>query len=122
MYDGIFVLLALLFIKHWYVDFVDQTAEEVKWKGTYFDWRGVKHSVKHGVATAIIMSFFVYAIEDMIILGLIDFVIHYHIDWAKMNINKKFGYTIEMPQFWAWLGADQLAHSLTYFWLVWLIV
>ena len=122
MYDGIFVLLALLFIKHWYIDFVNQTEEEVKWKGTYFDWRGVKHSVKHGIATALIMSFFVYSIEDMIILGLIDFVIHYHIDWAKMNINKKFGYTIKMPQFWVLLGADQLAHSLTYFWLVWLIV
>lgn len=110
MYDGIFVLLALLFIKHWYVDFVDQTAEEVKWKGTYFDWRGVKHSVKHGVATAIIMSFFVYAIEDMIILGLIDFVIHYHIDWAKMQ----FKYKPDDKRFWWLLGLDQMLHYLTY--------
>jgi len=39
-----------------------------------------------------------------------------------MNINKRYGYTIEMTQFWAWLGADQLAHSLTYLFLVWALV
>jgi hypothetical protein len=57
-----------------------------------------------------------------VIIGFIDFALHYHIDWAKININKRWNYTVENPKFWAWLGADQLAHSLTYLGLVWLTV
>ena len=123
MYDPIFILLALLFVKHWYIDFVNQTNEEVQWKGTYLDWRGVKHSVKHGLATIAIL-FAVTSLNsvDVISFGILDFVLHYHIDWAKININRKKNYTIEMPQFWAWLGADQLAHSLTYLFIVWAIL
>ena len=101
MYDPIFILLALLFVKHWYIDFVNQTNEEVQWKGTYLDWRGVKHSVKHGLATIAIL-FTVTSLNsvDVISFGILDFVLHYHIDWAKININRKKNYTIEMPQFW----------------------
>jgi hypothetical protein len=61
-------------------------------------------------------------INYSIIIGIIDFVFHYHIDWAKININKRYNYTPENPKFWVWLGADQLAHSLTYLMLVWLAV
>lgn len=122
MENIMFLVLALLFVKHWYVDFVNQTMEEVQWKGTYLDWRGVKHSVKHGVATAIIFylcSDPIFEPSGAILIGLIDFILHYHIDWAKININKHNNYTVENPKFWTWLGADQLAHSLTYLLLVW---
>lgn len=121
MFNSIYVLLAVLFIKHWYIDFVNQTPEEVAGKGIYGNAYGLMHSIKHGVATTVIMLFFVHNFEAAVLVGFMDFLIHYHIDWAKMNINKRYGYTIEMPQFWAWLGADQLAHSLTYLWLVWLL-
>ena len=113
MIQIIFFILILLQIKHWYIDFVNQTSEEVAHKGIYLDWCGVKHSLKHGIATAFIFLLFA-PFETALILGILDFLIHYHVDWAKMNINKKYGYTIEQPQFWAWLGADQLAHQITY--------
>jgi len=122
MLDSIFVLLGALFVKHWYIDFVNQTNEEVAGKGTYGNAHGVMHSIKHGVATFIIFMLFTGGFEYSIILGFIDFVLHYHIDWAKMNINRRWNYTIDMPQFWAWLGADQLAHSLTYLFLVWFAI
>lgn len=122
MFDSIFVLLGLLFIKHWYIDFVNQSNEEVHGKGIYGNAHGLMHSIKHGVATFAIMFLFLADPLMAVILGVIDFATHYHIDWAKININKKFNYTIENPKFWAWLGADQLAHSLTYLMLVWLIV
>jgi hypothetical protein len=122
MFDSIFVLLGLLFIKHWYIDFVNQSMEEVTGKGIYGNAHGIMHSLKHGVATFIIMCFFLNDFPFSVIIGFIDFAIHYHIDWAKININKKYNYTAENPKFWAWLGADQLAHSLTYLWIVWMIV
>ena len=119
MYDSIFLLLALLFAKHWYVDFVNQTAEEVEWKGTFLDWRGLKHSLKHGLATGLILYFATNIGALSIVLGIFDFLVHYHIDWAKININNRKNYTPQTKEFWVWLGLDQLAHSLTYIFIVW---
>jgi len=122
MFDSIFVVLALLFVKHWYIDFVNQSMEEVVGKGIYGNAHGVMHSLKHGIGTGLIMWLFISDPLMAIMLGFIDFALHYHIDWLKININKRYNYTAENPKFWAWLGADQLAHSLTYLGLVWMIV
>lgn len=123
MFDSIFIVLAALFIKHWYVDFVVQTPKEVAEKGTYLKWGGIQHSLKHGIFTGLVVWSFVQGtVADCIFFGLLDFVAHYHIDWAKMNINKKYGYTIEQEEFWFWLGADQLAHAFTYLFLVWMMI
>lgn len=120
MYTEIFLVLALLFIKHWYIDFVDQSMDEVNSKGNYGEWLGLRHSLKHGIGTLIVFAIFDFHLYECLMLGLLDFVVHYHTDWAKININRKHNYTIETPQFWAWLGADQLVHSFTYLLLVWL--
>lgn len=122
MFDSIFAILALLFIKHWYIDFVNQSMEEVNGKGIYGNAYGIMHSLKHGVATFAVFLIVGIVWPACVLLGFIDFLIHYHIDWAKININKRWNYTVENPKFWAWLGADQLAHSLTYLFLVWMVV
>jgi len=122
MFDSIFILLGLLFVKHWYIDFVNQSMEEVQGKGIYGNAHGIMHSIKHGLGTLLIFWAFTGEFEYSVIIGLIDFALHYHIDWAKININKKFNYTTENPKFWMWLGLDQLLHSLTYLMLVWLAV
>ena len=112
----------MLFIKHWYIDFVNQSAEEVAGKGVYGNAHGLMHSIKHGVATFLIFWWLALSWPYAIIIGFLDFFTHYHIDWAKMNINRRWKMTIEQPIFWLWLGADQLAHSLTYLLLVWMVV
>lgn len=117
MIDGIFITLALLFIKHWYVDFVNQTPEEVAHKGKYGNWLGVKHSLKHGVATVLVFFVADPFISGLLFIGLVDAVVHYHIDWAKMNYGNR---DITTPQFWNHLGLDQLAHYITYLFLVWI--
>jgi hypothetical protein len=122
MYNDLFILLALLFVKHWYIDFVDQSMEEVNSKGNYGEWFGIRHSLKQGIGTFLVFALTDISFMDAWLFGLIDFALHYHIDWAKININRAKNYTIEMPQFWAWLGADQLAHSITYLFLVWLAI
>jgi hypothetical protein len=124
MINTILFLLLLLFIKHWYVDFVNQNNEEVTSKGIYGDFNGIMHSLKHGVATLVCIlivtgtsypSYVFYAIT----LGLLDFVVHYHIDWIKMNYGNR---DIRTPQFWNHLGLDQLAHYITYLFIVRMIV
>lgn len=119
MFDSIFVLFALLFIKHWYIDFVNQSEAEVKGKGIYGNADGLMHSIKHGVATALIMFAFILDPVFSVVLGFIDFVIHYHVDYCKMKFGNR---DITTKAFWAQLGLDQLAHYMCYLLLVWLLV
>lgn len=105
--------MILLQVKHWYIDFVNQNDAEVKSKGVYGDWTGVGHSAKHGLGTAIVTviafgpGYLFYALT----LALVDFSLHYHIDWAKMNWGNR---DITTKTFWAHLGLDQMLHQLTY--------
>lgn len=114
----VFIILILLQIKHWYIDFVNQNDEEVAHKGIYLDWRGVKHSVKHGAATAAIL--FLFAPMDWaLVLGAVDFLLHYHIDWTKMNKGNR---DIRTKEFWNHLGLDQMAHQISYLLIVGILI
>jgi hypothetical protein len=108
----ILLLLWLFTVKHFLVDFVFQTAEEVTYKGTYLDWRGVKHSVKHGIGTLLVLWVAGAGLELGYLYAAADFLIHYHIDWTKMNMSKHL--TPADHAFWVWLGFDQALHYLTY--------
>jgi hypothetical protein len=121
MINETFLLLFFLQIKHWYIDFVNQSDAEVKGKAIYGNRVGIMHSLKHGVGTAICLlaiagfEYFPFAI----ILGIIDGVAHYHIDWAKMNWGNR---DITTPAFWAHLGLDQMAHQICYLCITWLVM
>jgi len=117
--QAIFILLALLFIKHWYIDFVDQSAEEVEHKGRYGVWKGVKHSLKHGIGTLLMLMAAGVGLWFSLASAIIDFITHYHIDWAKMNWGNR---DITDPAFWNHLGLDQLAHYITYLFIVWMLL
>lgn len=83
-------------------------------KGTYGHIGGLVHSLLHGISTFCIALFFT-DVHTSFIVGIIDEVLHYHIDWAKMNINKKFGWTATNSEnFWKLVGVDQTLHLLTY--------
>jgi len=107
----VFLSLALLQLKHWYIDFVNQTEEEVEYKGEYMDWRGLKHSLKQGLGTVVVLMLCTVEPEWAWVMGSLDFMAHYHIDWCKMNYSNR---DIKTPQFWAHLGLDQMAHQLCY--------
>jgi hypothetical protein len=115
MIENAFYILVLLQVKHWYIDFVNQSSEEVAHKGIYFNWLGVKHSVKQGIGTIACLLPFVYYSEVAVVLGFIDFIFHYHIDYCKMHFGNR---DIKTPAFWAQLGLDQMAHQLTYLGIV----
>ncbi len=123
MIESLLLMLVLLQVKHWYIDFVNQSMEEVHSKGIYGDSAGIDHSAKQGIGTMIAilcvtgMDYIAFAG----VLAFIDFVLHYHIDWAKINLNKKKNYTVERPEFWMWLGFDQLLHQLTYLFIIWMV-
>lgn len=109
-------LLIALFTKHFIVDFPLQNKFQYANKGTYGHPGGILHAFLHGISTWMIFAFMTpYAI----LYGLIDMIVHYHIDWIKMNLNAKLGYgPTTHERFWWLLGLDQYIHSLTYIFLV----
>ena len=114
--------LALLQFKHWYIDFVLQNDEMVAGKGIYGNLIGMWHSFQHGIGTFLI-SVLVVEWKVAACIAMFDFITHYHIDWVKMNVNKKYGWKADThPEFWIALGLDQLAHYLTYCLLIGMIL
>lgn len=118
-----FILLSLLFaLKHFIVDFPLQTSPYLyKNKGVYGHPGGLIHSGLHGVGTFLILLAFA-PIGWVCALSLFDELIHYHIDWAKVNINDRFGWgPTTHSEFWVLLGLDQLLHSLTYILMIYMV-
>ncbi len=107
-------MLVILQIKHFVGDYPLQTLKMVQSKGTYLHPAGIAHSAIHAILT--IGAFFVVTptllLGSAIVLG--EFLVHYHIDWGKEQVNRRFGYTAAKTAFWWALGADQLVHHLTY--------
>ena len=120
----VIILLALFGIKHFLVDFLWQTPKMLSEKGTYGATGGIEHAGAHAIGTTIIL-FLIFpwdlgAHALAILLGGLDGVIHYHIDWAKTNLSR--GLTPADRKFWVWLGADQGLHYLTYILIIGIIV
>lgn len=114
--QAIVVCFLLLQIKHFLADFVFQTNEMIVEKGIYGAKQGINHSLIHALGT--FLSFvWIHPIIGLA-TAFLDFITHYHIDWAKININKKYNYTPKDHKFWVWLGLDQLMHQITYIILI----
>lgn len=109
----IFVLFTLFGFKHFIIDFLLQKKYQYANKGIYGHPGGLLHAGLHGVGTFLCLVFFVP--EWAGFLAILDAVLHYHIDWAKTNINAyyKWGPNTH-EEFWWLLGLDQLLHFLTY--------
>jgi len=111
-------LLVLFFlqIKHFLADFVWQTDRMIVDKGIYGARYGIYHSLVQSAGTFLAFAWIHPALGT--VASFIDFLAHYHIDWAKININRHNNYTPADKKFWFWLGLDQLAHQITYVILV----
>lgn len=114
-----FEALLGLFIKHFICDFPLQM---FPWlyqnKGRYFHPGGIVHAGLHGVGTFIVLSFFLNS-SDSLFYALIDTLLHYHIDWTKMNLTRHYQLKPDNSEwFWFFLGLDQLLHHLTYFMII----
>jgi hypothetical protein len=113
-----FEALFLLFVKHFVCDFPLQTSPWMyRNKGIYLHPGGIAHSAVHALGTWLVLIFFIGT--QAWLFALLDFIVHYHIDWAKLKLNKRFGLRPDNSNwFWILLGLDQLAHHITYFVIV----
>jgi len=104
-------ILFLFIIKHFICDFILQPPYMYLNKGKFAHPGGMAHATVHGTATAIIC----YAYPTFLTAALIDGVVHYFIDWGKVNIAKRMGWKPDNSEYyWYLLGLDQMLHYLTY--------
>lgn len=119
----ILALLVLLQVKHCYADFVLQTYMQTIKKGVWLDPIGISHTTDHiycSLIALVIFSLFVPISAGLIIgITLVEGVIHYLVDFSKVKYGNK---DITKPVFWTHFGLDQLAHQLTYLWMVWYLL
>jgi hypothetical protein len=120
---SLFAILALL-IKHFICDFPLQNLCQIQKKGIYGNPYGLLHAAIHMTGTLFALFFF-FPMQIVLLCSAIDGVLHYHIDWAKSNINRHFNLNMEDSRsFWFWtlFGFDQLLHQATYVLLLMLAI
>lgn len=111
---ALLVVFTILQVKHFICDYPLQSFYQLNNKGKYGHPGGILHSGIQAVGT--IVAFIAVpptlALGAAIVVG--EFLVHYHVDWAKSNYIRSAGYTVKDSGFWTAIGADQLLHHLTY--------
>lgn len=111
----IFICFTLLFVKHFICDFPLQGPYQYHNKGDYGHPGGILHSTIQVIGTFAALVMFVPSISSLFWVCMAEFLIHYNVDWAKMNLNRVLNWKPDThEEFWWLLGFDQLLHYLTY--------
>lgn len=130
------LLLVLLAVKHLVCDGPLQSAAMVRNKGIFLNWTGMLHSIYHAMGTffMVLIATAVFAqdgFQNLLalasILALLDLLIHYTVDYTKVNVGDKHGWSrlhtlpegttgvlVTNVRFWWAFVADQCAHFATY--------
>ncbi len=132
MHDSLLpILMAGLLIKHFVADFPLQTLWMASHKGTFLHPGGLAHAAIHMVATLVVFiimaGYITTSGTTLFALILAEGIIHYAIDYTKMNLDRKLNYShllykngtitgrlITSNNYYLLLGVDQLLHGLTY--------
>jgi hypothetical protein len=112
--------MAYLLTKHAVADYFLQSETIYRQKGIYGAPGGLLHAFTHILLTAPVFLLFPggSAALAFSLLGA-EFLVHYHIDWAKEQIVRHYGWRFADRQYWGALGFDQLLHGLTYVAILW---
>lgn len=100
--------------KHFICDFVLQTYSLIQKKGIYLHPAGLLHAGLHAVGSIPALLVLTRAPLPVAALALAEFVVHYHVDWMKAQIDARWNLSNESTIYWVIFGADQLIHQATY--------
>lgn len=113
-------LILLFLTKHLVVDFFWQPPFMFLNKGDIRHPGGYAHAGLHALFTMwiLVSPFSPLNGAEAMSWALLEGVIHYAIDWSKVNITNQCKYTPANAQFWNLLGIDQYLHYLTYWFIL----
>jgi hypothetical protein len=119
------ILLSMLVfqVKHFLADFVLQTYDLVRNKGKYLHPAGLIHAGIHVVGSVPALLILTQSpighgpAADAIPIAILlvgEFLVHYHTDWTKAQVDARLRLNDTSGLYWAIFGTDQLVHQLTY--------
>ena len=100
--------------KHFLCDFVLQSAYQYRNKGIYGHPGGILHAGLHGLGSLPAVLIFGQSAGLVAAVLAAEFAVHYHVDWSKEQVNRRWGLSHSDAPYWMVFGADQLAHQITY--------
>lgn len=105
------LILVLLFFKHFLADFCWQSDRMLKDKGHFWRIGGLQHAGLHGALTYVILMHFL-GIQACVMLAVFDAVLHYSMDLVHRRATVRA--SVDSNVFWIWTGIDQFVHAVTY--------
>lgn len=116
----IFILLIVFQVKHFISDFPLQN-EYMLGKMQRHGWAVplACHASVHAIFTSIIVMF---VNAELWWIALIDFVVHFTVDRIKASPNMLNRWGPDNKYFWWALGGDQMAHHLTHYYFIYLLI
>lgn len=115
------LIFFLLAIKHGVCDLALQALYcRPSNKHRYFSGRAHLHALHHGLGTLLVTVFFA-SMPLALLLALMDYLLHWHIDFVKSTLVKWFNYTLDSDGYWLLTTVDQNLHFATYLLIVLLI-
>jgi len=106
--------LALFATKHFVADFLLQTDWMHRGKGVYGHPGGLAHAGLHMLGSLPALLILGSGPLVLLLLMMGEGLVHYHIDWTKEALTRRFRTNPAHRPFWLLLGADQYLHHLTY--------
>ena len=116
---SVLLLLCLLQIKHMFADFFLQTPKMLSGRCNYVHSGRAQHAGVHVLGTILVLLPFAPPISFILIVGALEWVVHFHIDFGKARYSDSRQLTPAMASFWRAMGMDQALHQLTYVAMVW---
>ena len=112
-------VLTWLMVKHFVADYFLQTKWMIVEKAEYGKLGGLVHAGEHAILTGVVLGIMGIGWPTLLLM-VIDFILHYQIDWTKSNyLRGRFAFS-PLPmdqsdyQYWWAMGLDQFGHYLTY--------
>ncbi|MDA7966370.1 DUF3307 domain-containing protein [Ruegeria sp.] len=116
---AVLLLLCLLQIKHMFADYYLQTPKMLSGRGSYLHMGRAQHAAVHVVGSVIIFALFRAPVEFILIIAALEWIVHFHIDFAKASYSDKKRLQPNQAAFWRAAGLDQCMHNLTYIAMAW---
>ena len=117
-----FGLLIGLEIKHCIADYFLQPGWIIAGKGDIFHPGGYAHAGIHAGLSLLVLLLFGAPLALAAALFAAEFVVHYALDYSKIQYSRGVHINTDPPRFWALHGIDQLAHQLTYAAMIFAVV
>ncbi|MEX0316506.1 MULTISPECIES: DUF3307 domain-containing protein [unclassified Ruegeria] len=115
----VLLVLCLLQIKHMFADYFLQTPKMLAGRGEYFHLGRAQHAGVHVIGSAAIFLLVGAPIGFVLIMAVLEWVVHFNIDFGKACYSDKKGLQPNQPAFWRAAGLDQALHHLTYIAMTW---